>query len=180
MADKKQDHTDFIKGLKLDEVMELPEDMRREVLKRQLAAGAGPLRFMMSSTPMGFLRKNIFNLAGKMLDSTVGNYQKKISMEDIEEYVEKQRKMQQQIALAKLRLGAAIGKQARIRQSNDQRFEARVREAQEAGENTPRRRFSDIVIEQIVPGSIYAQDIYRGADEHGRPLSKKEAEKRGR
>ena len=179
MADKKeQELNDYIKSLKLDDVMELPEDMRREVLKRQLASGAGPLRFMMSRTPMGFLRQNIFNMAGKMLSSAnVGNSDKGmiLDVEDLAKQIEEQRMRELN---ARLQIGAAIAKQARIRQSNDQRFDRRVKEANEAGEQAPRRTFMDIVTEQIIPGSIYAKSNYYGADQFGRPLSKKEAEKR--
>jgi hypothetical protein len=124
----------------LEDIEAMPDSPeRREILRRKLVQGAGPMRFMAAATPAGFLRQNALGIASKVLGQATGaTSAKNVDITDV----------------LFNRLTGNIGMNRRIISANESRYSKKRDRAEKSGEPIRDRTFKDAVIEYFVPGSV--------------------------
>lgn len=129
-----------IRNMNLEDIEAMPHSPeRREILRRKLVQGAGPMRFMAAATPAGFLRQNALGIASKVLGQTTGaTSAKDIDLTDV----------------LFNRLTGAIGVNQEVKRTNRAKYARKKERAEAAGEPIRNRTFTDAVKEYFVPGSV--------------------------
>jgi hypothetical protein len=127
-----------IKAMSMEDIQNLPPEIRAEVMKKKLSMGAGPLRLLSSATPAGFIRKNAVNLISRIAAAKAGGGGSVIP----EDY-----SMLPTVA-------SDIGRNATIQTINRKRFEEEKKKFKKEGRDLGKWDFGHKVADFWFPGIV--------------------------